>query len=76
MLQVARKTFVDNVCRQVIERHLLRDLPSIFDPVSVSNCDEIEFERITAETHQLRARRRDLSLLREALEESLKELGD
>ncbi|KAH7317218.1 dynamin family protein [Rhexocercosporidium sp. MPI-PUGE-AT-0058] len=28
--KVAMKTFVDNVCRQVIERHLLANLPEIF----------------------------------------------
>ncbi|OAL48844.1 Dynamin family protein [Pyrenochaeta sp. DS3sAY3a] len=31
--KVAMKTFVDNVCRQVVERHLITGLSKVFDPV-------------------------------------------
>lgn len=33
--KVARKTFVDNVCVQVVERHLLRNLADVFSPEMV-----------------------------------------
>ncbi|PVH71731.1 putative dynamin GTPase [Cadophora sp. DSE1049] len=33
--KVALKTFVDNVCRQVVERHILSTLPNIFAPTTV-----------------------------------------
>ncbi|KAK9578591.1 hypothetical protein V6Z92_009264 [Aspergillus fumigatus] len=34
--KVAMKTFVDNVCRQVIKRHILTNLATVFNPMTVS----------------------------------------
>lgn len=65
--QVAMKTFTDNVCRQVIERHLLRNLPDIFSPQIVAGYTDEELERIAGE-------RQDIVEKRKALMEQLKNL--
>lgn len=70
------KTFVDNICRQVIERHLLSNLVKVFDPVSVGQLSEDELAEVAAETVEVRDRRNDLDALRQALQESLLELHD
>ncbi len=43
------KTFTANVCKQVIERHLLSDLPSIFSSNVIATGSDEEFERIASE---------------------------
>ena len=43
---MALKTFVDNVCRQVIERHLLNPLPQVFCPEEVAAMDDDELYKI------------------------------
>jgi hypothetical protein len=73
--QVARKTFVDNVCKQVIERHLLRPLPKLFSPEIVAGYSEGELLRIAAESPQNLARRSYLKELRETLTNSLTDLA-
>lgn len=70
------KTFVDNVCRQVLERHVLRNLASVFDPVSVSELTDEEVQRIASESSQTRNRRCELQELKAALEKSLRELRE
>lgn len=74
-LQVARKTFVDNVCKQVIERHLLRPLANLFSPELVAAYTDTELTRIAAESRQALARRAQLRELHEGLMESLSELN-
>ncbi|KAF2844124.1 Dynamin family protein [Plenodomus tracheiphilus IPT5] len=74
--KVAMKTFVDNVCRQVIERHLLSDLVTAFDPVCVGMLSDDELLQIAAESQYVRARRNDLQAMKKAFEESLQELRD
>jgi hypothetical protein len=44
-LKLALKTFVDNVCRQVIERHILLALPEAFDPTMVIGFDDQEHQK-------------------------------
>lgn len=44
--KVARKTFVDNVCVQVVERHLLRTLADVFSPEMVIAFSEDELHHI------------------------------
>lgn len=68
------KTFVDNVCKQVIERHLLRDLPDIFSPPEVAGYTDEELERIAGETPEVVARRRELQEQLETLQAGLKDL--
>ncbi|KAK1071978.1 hypothetical protein LTR33_010326, partial [Friedmanniomyces endolithicus] len=58
---VALKTFVDNVCKQVIERHLLRNLPDIFSPMIVAMYTDEELERIAMESPGVVEKRKQLS---------------
>lgn len=50
-------TFVDNVCRQVIERHLLAKLPNIFSPVIVSAFSDHELVQMAGDSPETRLRR-------------------
>lgn len=69
------KTFVDNVCRQVVERHILATLGSVFDPTVVSSYADDELTRLAAESPQTSRRRVEVLQLQKSLEESLKELS-
>ncbi len=69
------KSFVDNVCRQVIERHILAKLPNVFSPVTVSTYSDDDLLRLAAESRQIRNRRVEAVQLQEALEQSLQDLG-
>ena len=73
--QVARKTFVDNVCRQVIERHLLRPLSTLFSPEMVAGYSDADLMRIASESSQTLAKRKQLRDLHSSLMESLMELS-
>lgn len=68
------KTFVDNVCRQVIERHIVRKLPSIFDPMVVFKMSDEEVQRIAAEPTDKLETRKELTVLVDSLEQSLIDL--
>ncbi|KAA8651295.1 uncharacterized protein ATNIH1004_000176 [Aspergillus tanneri] len=72
--KVAIKTFIDNVCRQVIERHILAKLPGVFDPVIVSNYTDDELLRLGGESTQVHHRRVEARQLQKALERSLRDL--
>jgi hypothetical protein len=63
------------VCKQVIERHLLRPLPALFSPENVAAYDEENLSRIAAESEQAMARRKRLLNLYKGLMESLAELN-
>lgn len=73
--QTAMKTFVDNVSRQVIERHIIAKLPKVFEPVLVSGYDTAKLRQMGAESAQVSLRRDEARHLQEALERSLDELG-
>jgi len=62
------------VCKQVIERHLLRPLPALFSPETVAAYDEESLSRIAAESEQAMAKRKRLLDLHKGLMESLTEL--
>lgn len=66
------KTFVDNVCRQVIERHLLKPLPSILCPESVLMMDDKKVEQIACESAASILQREKLSTQSATLESALK----
>ncbi|WQF84839.1 Putative dynamin stalk domain, GTPase effector domain-containing protein [Colletotrichum destructivum] len=72
--KVAMKTFVDNVCRQVIERHILVPLPEIFYPNTVSQFSDEELLRIGSESERETSRRQKLGEAAEGLRNSLLEL--
>ncbi|KAF1822262.1 uncharacterized protein K489DRAFT_389167 [Dissoconium aciculare CBS 342.82] len=58
--KVAMKTWVDNVCRQVIERRLLRILPSIFSPQLVAGYSDEELDAIAGEGFDVVEKRKQL----------------
>jgi hypothetical protein len=68
------KTFVDNTCRQVIERHILSTLPDIFSPLTVTSLLDDDLLRIASEPEKQRDRRTRLQILVQGLRQSLKEL--
>ncbi|KAH9235872.1 hypothetical protein K456DRAFT_1944452 [Colletotrichum gloeosporioides 23] len=72
--KVSMKTFVDNVCRQVIERHVLSPLPEIFWPATVSQLSDDELVRIGTEDEKEIARRQKLSASAQGLRSSLIDL--
>lgn len=68
------KTFVDNVCRQVIERHIVSDLPDLFSPMIVMELSDQDLNRIAAEPPQQKGKRAALSELAQSLRDSLTHL--
>jgi len=68
------KTFVDNICRQVIERHILSNVPEIFSPTTVMEFSDAELARIAAEPAKQKNRRLNLSALAQGLKDSLSAL--
>ncbi|KAF3006090.1 hypothetical protein E8E13_011116 [Curvularia kusanoi] len=72
--KVATKTFVDNVCRQVVERHLISSLTAVFDPVFVGKLSDEELSKIASESDSVHTRRNDLQAMKKAFEESIREL--
>ncbi|KAJ6118957.1 Dynamin [Penicillium samsonianum] len=73
--KVARKTFVDNVCRQVIERHILAKLADAFSPMTVSFYSEEELINLAVESTQIGHLRSEARRLQAALEQSLRDLA-
>lgn len=47
--QVSQKTFIANITTQVIERHIVRGLETIFSPVAVNQLSDSEIEAIASE---------------------------
>ncbi|TLS21024.1 uncharacterized protein PpBr36_10767 [Pyricularia pennisetigena] len=72
--KVAMKTFVDNVCRQVVERHIIAPLPEIFSPVTVSRFTDDELRRIGAEPEKQNRKREELNTRAQKLRSSLANL--
>jgi hypothetical protein len=68
------KTFVDNVCRQVVEQHMTRSLPSIFSAEKVAALSDDDLIRIAGETPERVAKQKRTQELREKLESSLEDL--
>ncbi|KAF3225888.1 hypothetical protein TWF106_001761 [Orbilia oligospora] len=71
-MKVALKTFVDNVCRQVIERHILRDLAELFSPVGIPKYSDEKIKALAAESEESHRKREELKRLKETLESGLK----
>lgn len=69
------KTFVDNVCRQVVERHILAPLPKVFDPTLVSDYSDEDLLRLAAESAQTIRRRAEALGVQKALKQCLLELS-
>lgn len=47
--QVSQKTFIANITTQVIERHIVRGLETIFSPVAVNKFSDAEAEAVASE---------------------------
>ncbi|KAH7303290.1 putative dynamin GTPase [Stachybotrys elegans] len=72
--KVAMKTFVDNVARQVIARHIIAPLPQAFCPQSVTQLSDEKLLEIGTEPADQAERRQTLISSAAGLRESLKEL--
>jgi hypothetical protein len=72
--KVALKTFVDNVARQVVERHIIMPLSQAFLPTSVAEYTPEKLKQIASEPEKQSLRRVDLGKAAEALKLSLLEL--
>ena len=59
--QVARKTFIDNVSIQVIDRHLVRCLAEVFSPLVVATWQATMVGLAAAETAKMAAERKTLA---------------
>ena len=57
---MSQKTFIANVTTQVIERHMIRGLDKIFDPVTVSGLGDSEVEAIASEPTKAKGKRQFL----------------
>lgn len=68
------KTFVDNVARQVIERHIVCSLPKAFSPRSVASLSDEDLWRIGSEPEAQRSRRSRLTTETKELRQSLFDL--
>jgi hypothetical protein len=73
-IQVAMKTFVDNIARQVVERHIVAPLPEAFCPLSVSRMSDEDLLQIGSEPKNQVERREKLMAAAHGLKKSLKEL--
>ncbi|KAK1996184.1 vacuolar sorting protein VPS1 [Colletotrichum falcatum] len=72
--KVAMKTFIDNVCKQVVERHILVPLPEIFCPTTVSQFSDDDLLRIGSEPETEVNRRQKLIAEAHGLRTSLVDL--
>jgi len=72
--KVAMKTFVDNICRQVIERHLLCNLPDVFSPTAIMSLSDGELIQIASEPETQQRVRETLVALEQGLRDSLRHL--
>lgn len=69
------KTFVDNVCRQVIERDILAKLGAALNPTVVSKLSDEDLVRLASESQTTSRRRIETVHLKDKLEASLQELS-
>jgi hypothetical protein len=69
------KIFVDNVCRQVIERHILTPLASVFGPMVVSGYSDEDLLHLAAESPQTSRCRVEAIQVQKNLKQALQELS-
>ncbi|KAL2135003.1 hypothetical protein VTI74DRAFT_10138 [Chaetomium olivicolor] len=68
--ELAAKTFIRNIITQVVERHLLQGMYSIFNSVKVLALSNEVIEAIAAENKETRERRQTLKVQKKAIEEA------
>lgn len=69
------KNFVDNVCRQVIDRHILAPLSSVFDPTVVNSYLDEELLHLAAESLQTSRCRVEAIQVQKNLKQALQDLS-
>ena len=69
------KTFVDNISRQVVERHITRPLALIFSAEMIAGLSDEELIRVAGETNDRSLKRSQLQTLQINLELGIAELG-
>ena len=65
------KTFVDNICRQVLERHIISKLPVTFYPTQIGMIPDEDIKKIASESAETAKKRQELNSLADALQQSL-----
>jgi hypothetical protein len=68
---VARKTFIDNIEKQVIRRHLINGLEDIFSPAVVASWNDEEIGMAAAEPKATTIKRQDLEVRLERLKKGI-----
>ncbi|GAO16255.1 uncharacterized protein UV8b_08230 [Ustilaginoidea virens] len=71
---VALKTFIDNVTRQVVERQIMAPFRDAFSPKAISQLSDEELLRIGSEPEEQTRKREQLSKMVQGLKDSLKQL--
>lgn len=61
MMQISRRTFLDNVTNLAVEGCLIQHLPSIFTSRQVAAMDEPQLRKLAAEPETVQSRRDQLS---------------
>ncbi|KAH6693623.1 P-loop containing nucleoside triphosphate hydrolase protein [Plectosphaerella plurivora] len=72
--KTAQKSFIDNICRQVIERHVLTPLPTLFSPAAIAKLSEEELLRLGREPAKKQATRQRLATRADIMRKGLQEL--
>ena len=65
------KTFVDNVCVQVVEASIMDRLPNLFTPTYVTQMREELLDKIASESNETQATRESLLRMVDILEKGL-----
>ncbi|KAH8890464.1 hypothetical protein GQ53DRAFT_824606 [Thozetella sp. PMI_491] len=68
--ELSAKGFIRNIITQVVERHLLQGMYSIFNSVEILSMSDEIVEAIAAENKETRDRRQTLKLQKKAIEEA------
>ena len=68
---MARKTFIDNIEKQVIRRHLINGLEDIFSPAVVASWNDEEIGMAAAEPKATTVKRQDLEVRLERLKKGI-----
>ncbi|KAK3329902.1 P-loop containing nucleoside triphosphate hydrolase protein [Apodospora peruviana] len=68
--ELSAKSFIRNVITQVVERHLLQGMYSIFNSVEILGMTNEVVEAIAAENRETRDRRQTLKIQKKAIEEA------
>jgi len=68
--ELTRRIFIRNVITQVVERHLLLGMHTLFDTVDIVRMDDAAVEAVAAENKESRERRAQLKQQKKAIEEA------